>query len=258
MTHYLAELRDGRHIGITGLGDPAGGRLVLFCHPAPGAGGFDPDPPATATAGIRMIALDRPGYGGSETGPESPAPLDAWLKDLDEYLHTVEDVASVIANTDFGPIGVVGWGLGAMYATGLAVRHPELVDRLVLIEPTAPTEARLTAAEFEGAIDARLEALNALDGFLGASDRLGFMLDSARHGEGGMPLDRRVFTDPHWEKSLSSIRVSTLILSSDDSEGAWYQHRIQGARTFGTWSNPTTTIVEAWPEVLSFLTQSAD
>ena len=63
MTHHIVELRDGRHVGVTGLGDPEADRLVLMCHPSPGAGGFDPDPPATSTAGVRIITLDRPGYG---------------------------------------------------------------------------------------------------------------------------------------------------------------------------------------------------
>lgn len=254
MTHHLAELRDGRHIGITGLGDPDAERLVLLCHPTPGAGGFDPDPPATSTAGIRMITLDRPGYGSSDVSPDAPTPLDAWLNDLDEYLQSIEQMARTIADTDFGPIGVVGWGVGAVYATGLAARHPELVTRLALVEPTAPTRDRLRAAESDESIDSRLEDPEALDPYLGAADRMGFMLDSARNGEGGMALDHRVFADPSWVDALDSISARTLILASDGSEGTWYRRRIQGARTFGEWANPATTIVVGWPTVLRFLT----
>jgi pimeloyl-ACP methyl ester carboxylesterase len=254
MTHHLTELRDGRHVGITGLGDPKAKRLVLLCHPTPGAGGFDPDPPATSTAGIRMITLDRPGYGGSDTSPERPAPLEAWLDDLDEYLQTIEQIARTIADTDFGQIGVVGWGVGAVYATGLAVRHPELINRLALVEPTAPTKERLHAAESDEAIDARVEDLDALDDFLGASDRMAFMLDSARRGEGGMQLDRQAMSDADWADSLGSVRARTVIMSSSDSDGSWYRRHVHGAREFGEWSNPATTIVEAWKVVLRFLT----
>jgi len=264
MTHHVVELRDGRQVGVTGLGDPDARRLVLFCHATPGAGGFDPDPIATAEAGIRMITLDRPGYGstaadGLEAGPseasdDAGAPLSIWLTMVDDYLQLVEQVASSIADTEFGKIGVVGWGVGAVYATGLAARHPELVERLALIEPTAPTRARLKAAESDEQLDARVENLDALDPYLGASDRLGFMLESAGHGEHGMQLDHRALSDPHWTEWLSSVTARTLLLSSDDSDGEWYRHRIRGARAFGSWSNPSTTIVEAWPTVLRFLT----
>jgi pimeloyl-ACP methyl ester carboxylesterase len=44
---------------------PADAPVVLLCHSAPGSGSFDPDPAATAAAGVRLIAVDRPGYGGS-------------------------------------------------------------------------------------------------------------------------------------------------------------------------------------------------
>lgn len=254
MTNRLALLRDGRHIGVTGLGDPSGARLVLMCHPSPGAGGFDPDPPATATAGIRVITLDRPGYGASDAPPETDEPLDAWLDDLDEYLQSIENTARSIADTEFGPIGVVGWGVGAVYATGLAARHPELIDRLALIEPTGATRARRRAAASEEPIDARLEDPSALDDYLGASDRMERMLDAVGEAADGMQLDARVLAQPHWTDALSGVEARTVIMSSVDSDGSWYGRRMRGARAFGEWADPATTIVAAWKTVLRFLT----
>jgi pimeloyl-ACP methyl ester carboxylesterase len=254
MTHHVVELRDGRQVGVTGLGDPKADRLVLFCHPSPGAGGFDPDPPATSTSGVRIITLDRPGYGSSDLGADEVSPVDAWLDDVDEYLESIERTARTIADTDFGPIGVVGWGVGAVYAVGLAARHPELVDRVALVEPTGATRARRDAAASGDAVDARLDDPPALDRFAGASDRLELMLASARRGEGGEALDRRALTEKSWADSLTNVSSRTVTISSDDSDPEWYLRRVSTARGFGTWSNAATTIVEAWPVVLRFLT----
>lgn len=257
MAHHLVELRDGRHAGVTGLGDPMGKRLVILCHPSPGAGGFDPDPPTTSTAGIRMIGLDRAGFGASDPAPDSSDPLRTWLDDLDEYLRNVENIAKSVAGTDFGQVGALGWGVGAVYATGLAARHPELVNRLALIEPTGATPARLEAAESGAPLDARLEDVAALHRYPGASDRLREMLDSARGpGAGvdtaGQRLDASVMRQPNGPDALGRVRARTVILSSDQSDGVWYRRRIHRARSFGSWDEPTTTIVAGWTNVLRF------
>jgi len=262
MTHHVIQLRDGRHVGVTGLGDPNGERLVLLCHPSPGAGGFDPDPPATSTSGVRIVALDRPGYGATDPTPDGGSAVESWLDDVDEYLQSIERSAETVADTEFGPIGAVGWGLGAIYAAGLAARHPGLVDRLALVEPTGITRARRAAARSEDAIDARLEDPEALDRFAGASDRLALMLESARRGSGGEELDRRAVAEKGAEKggekggddTLGAVTARTVTISSGDSDAAWYLRRMPKAKDFGTWSNPATTIVEAWPVVLRFLT----
>src|SRR3954449_12040371 len=60
--------RNGRAVAVHDLtpGAPADAPVVLMCHAAPGSGSFDPDPEVTAAAGIRLIEVDRPGYGGSD------------------------------------------------------------------------------------------------------------------------------------------------------------------------------------------------
>ncbi|MBW8871996.1 MAG: alpha/beta fold hydrolase [Leifsonia sp.] len=254
MAHHLVQLRNGRHVGVTGLGDPMGKRLVIMCHPSPGAGGFDPDPPATSTAGIRMIGLDRAGYGASDPAPDSADPLRTWLDDLDEYLRNVENIAKSVAGTDFGAVGVLGWGVGAVYATGLAARHPDLVNRVALIEPTGATPARLQAAESGEPLDARLEDAAALGRYPGASDRLREMLTSAGDDPAGAHLDARVMRQPRWPDGLAKVRARTVILSSDQSDGVWYRRQIHRARSFESWDDPATTIVAGWKNVLRFFT----
>jgi len=60
--------RSGRRIAVHDLTPdaPADAPVVLLCHAAPGSASFDPDPDTTVAAGIRLISVDRPGYGGSE------------------------------------------------------------------------------------------------------------------------------------------------------------------------------------------------
>lgn len=48
-----------------------------------------------------------------------------------------EDTAGVIQNLKLQPTHVVGISMGGMVAQELAIRHPELVDRLVLVSTTA-------------------------------------------------------------------------------------------------------------------------
>ncbi len=256
MTHRIHELRDGRHIGITGLGDPDATRLVLFCHPSPGAGGFDPDPTVSATAGVRIVALDRPGYGASDPVVADSEPTEGWLADLDDYLQSVESTARSVSAVEFGPIGVIGWGTGAIFASALAGRRPGLVERLVLVEPTAPTRQR--RAESSAAIDARLERVERLeknDSYPGAADRMRFMLDDAtRQGDDGRRFDRRALDDASWRSLLGKIDARTLVVTAGPSPDAlWYRWLIRSTHRSSDWSDPTTTIVEAWPEILEWL-----
>lgn len=103
----------------------------MFCHAAPGAGSFDPDPEVTAARGIRLIGVDRPGYGGSD-----PVPDDRWST----VGGAADDIAEVLAALGHRSVGVAGWSAGGRVALALAARHPELVERVVVIATPAPDE----------------------------------------------------------------------------------------------------------------------
>jgi pimeloyl-ACP methyl ester carboxylesterase len=76
--------------------------------------------------GLRVVAYDRAGLGASDPDlAPRPATVDRQLADL----------AAVIAHTGAGPCVVVGHSWGGVLAELLAVRHPELVCGLVLIDP---------------------------------------------------------------------------------------------------------------------------
>src|SRR5215469_10399612 len=66
-------LADGRKLAWAEWGDPRGSPLV-FLHPCPGSRMLCPDQAATEAAGVRLITVDRPGYGRSDPVAEPTVP----------------------------------------------------------------------------------------------------------------------------------------------------------------------------------------
>ena len=111
----LVMVRDGRRVAVRVLADGGADRTVVFCHPAPGAGTLDPDPEATHARGIRLIAVDRPGYGGSD-----PVDGDKWAT-VDPRPTTSQTCSP---DRRDGPVGAAGWSAGGRVALALAARRP--------------------------------------------------------------------------------------------------------------------------------------
>ena len=123
-------LRDGRRVAVDFVG-PERGPAVVLIHPAPGSRRFDPEPDATASAGIRLVTFDRAGYGGSEPLPEGSVPTIAAYAD---------DAAAVLGDLGITEAVVVGWSAGGRIAAALAARHPQLVRTLVIAATPAPDD----------------------------------------------------------------------------------------------------------------------
>jgi pimeloyl-ACP methyl ester carboxylesterase len=142
MANLTYTLRSGRRVGITTLGDADADRIVVFCHAAPGSSVFDPDPDASATRDVHIVALDRPGYGSSDPWPHGTWPsITQAADDIAEYLRSV-----VLAERSLGverprTVGIAGWSAGGRVALAFAARHPELTDRVAIIATPAPNEA---------------------------------------------------------------------------------------------------------------------
>ncbi len=107
-------------------------RTIVFCHGAPGAGIFDPDPVETQARDVTLLAVDRPGYGGSD-----PMPDDEWAS----VGSAADDIGTVLDGLRVRRAGVVGWSAGGRVALALAARRPELVDRVVVAATPAPQDA---------------------------------------------------------------------------------------------------------------------
>lgn len=156
---------------------PADAPVVLMCHAAPGSGLFDPDPAATAAAGVRLLAVDRPGYGGSDRVAE-----DSWA----DVGAAADDAAAVLDALlrDGATAGVAGWSAGGRVALALAARHPELVGRVAVIATPAPDEE---VAWYPEEHRAGIEALRGLP-----ADGAHAALHAAFGPVGEMPDDARL------------------------------------------------------------------
>ncbi|HEX8850646.1 MAG TPA: alpha/beta hydrolase [Gemmatimonadaceae bacterium] len=113
---YFADV-NGQHVfySVHGAGKP----LVLL------HGGINPDcfgsNPAELAKGRRVIAVHLQAHGRS---PDTPRPLRAETM--------ADDVAALIGHLKLGKADVMGYSLGSSVALQTAIRHPDVVDRLVL------------------------------------------------------------------------------------------------------------------------------
>jgi 3-oxoadipate enol-lactonase len=83
---------------------------------------------ASGASGIacEVLRYDQRGHGGS-AAPAGPYTMD----------ELVDDAARLVREWGRGPVAWIGLSMGAMVGQGLAIRHPDLVSRLVLANTTA-------------------------------------------------------------------------------------------------------------------------
>jgi len=95
---------------------------------------------ALARSGFRAIAVDLPGYGESE---QLPRVLDYRASSL------AADLAGLIRALGLPRVHVVGHDWGGTLAYCLAAEHPELVDRLIVINAGHPALLKSALRRFE-------------------------------------------------------------------------------------------------------------
>lgn len=111
---------DGRTVGYAAYG-PATGLAVLDCHGGPGSRLASPAAVEAATAaGIRLVGIDRPGYGLSTPWPGRT--IAGW----------VPDALAVADALGVDRFAVTGSSTGGSYAVALASRAPERVTAVLL------------------------------------------------------------------------------------------------------------------------------
>jgi pimeloyl-ACP methyl ester carboxylesterase len=105
-------LADGRKLAYAEWGEPEGA-TVFFFHGTPHSRLWCPDETVTASSGVRLVTVDRPGIGASDALPRRT--FAAWPGD-------VLELAEALRVNRFG---VVGWSAGGPYAAACAARIPE-------------------------------------------------------------------------------------------------------------------------------------
>ncbi len=188
------------------------GPLVVFCHGLFGQGRNWTHVAKTLAGGHRTLLVDLPDHGRSP-----------WTDRFD-YLAAADAVAALLTADD--PAALVGHSMGGKIAMVLALRHPELVDRLCVVD-VAPVDYQHTE-EFLGYIDAMLGLdLAALESRGGAAEALelavpnprvrAFLLQNLRHEGGGWT----------WQLNLDVLRRDLADI------GGWPEDRLDGAAPYG-------------------------
>lgn len=134
-------------LNVTRLGEQ--GPIIAFCHGLFGQGKNWTQIAKAFSADHRVLLIDMPNHGRSE-----------WTEGF-AYADLADTVATLFTGDD--PVTLVGHSMGGKIAMAVALRHPELVARLVVVDvsPVAYESGR----EFLGYI----ESMRGLD--LGALER---------------------------------------------------------------------------------------
>lgn len=273
---------DGSVITVEAAGEQ-GGRPVLFCHGlADSRLAVRPFGPAARELGLRLVAPDRPGIGGTDR------------RSLHRLVDWVEDAALVLDTLVQGSAGLMGVSGGGPFAAACAARLPGRVRSLTLVCPLGapgwPTRGmapgqRLVlptarhAPAFSGWFLGRLAALGrcspglfhriATSGLPGidryALERPGMReaflagyAEAFRRGSWGVAQDLRMLMRP-WGFELGSITVPTSIHHGDADATVPPQHArllaevIPGAQLRLYPRHGHFSILDAAPDMLATL-----
>ncbi len=123
------ELPDGRVLALDDLGDPSG-LPVVYLHGTPDSRrARHPDDRLADDAGVRLLAVDRPGAGDSDPDPSAtPTSLG-------------RDLAVALDRLDVGACALLGWSSGGLAALAAATVLGERVRAVVLVATLPPAEA---------------------------------------------------------------------------------------------------------------------
>ncbi len=122
------QLTDGRLLAYAQYGN-ARGKPVLFFHGMPGSRFFRPSDEITSRLGVRLITIDRPGYGCSSFSPGRR--IRDWA----------EDVAELADALGIQSFAVAGHSGGGPYVAACAHDLGERVTRAAIVSGAGPVDA---------------------------------------------------------------------------------------------------------------------
>jgi len=195
---------------------PGTGPQVVFLHGLFGQGKNFSGIAKALSPDFRSLLVDLPDHGQSE-----------WTERLD-YTAMADAVAALIRERSGGdPVHVVGHSMGGKTAMQLALRHPDLVDRLVVVD-VSPVETAGTG-EFAHLLDAlagldlagvetRGDADAALTGPIPNPTVRGFLLQNLRKDDTGAWV---------WRANLAMLRRELPAISGFPAwDGAPFDHPV--------------------------------
>lgn len=143
-------LQDGRRLAYAEWGDEAAPPLLFF-HGTPGSRLLFPGVLARSSAPLRVVTVDRPGYGRSD--PLAVRTLLGWA----------DDVAQLADALGLERFTVAGWSGGGPHALACAARLSDRIERAALVSARADHHRIPGGLDELGADERRLVELGAVD-----------------------------------------------------------------------------------------------
>ena len=120
---------DGRRLGYAEYGK-SNGYPVLFFHGAPGSSHLHPDlAKIAAQNNVRLIAVDRPGYGLSDDQPNR------------SFLSFADDINVLTNSLGVKKFSIIGFSAGSPYPIACGYIFPDRVNKIALVSTLAPINA---------------------------------------------------------------------------------------------------------------------
>lgn len=254
-------LPDGRSLAYDDIGD-ATSAPVVYLHGCPDC--RLSRPPAARVDGVRLIAVDRPGYGRSDADP------------LGDELTQADDVVAIADALGIDRFAVLGWSSGGPGALALGVRHPSRISavgvaagqvpmvadhdvwdaidpviamRSETMETMTPDEFAAMVAPLLAPLDATFELmmeavtegkdaayLRDLVSVEGLHEQLALgAIAAVEHGLAGAERDMRAMVSP-WSFELADVVVPVVLWYGTEDHrfkppaGQWLADRIPDAR----------------------------
>jgi pimeloyl-ACP methyl ester carboxylesterase len=287
VTARTVRAADGRALRVYEAGDPNGRPIVVIYGTPSGGTIYAPHADDARARGIRLVAFDRPGYGGSHPRPG---------RSVADVAEDVGAIADALGLDTFGVWGVSGGGPHALACGALLSARVPAVASLAAVAPygvpgldwtegmgednivefNATLEGREAITPYELAHREELaratpddlrtqwaSLLSAEDAAVATADLAAFLLANVNEalapGVDGWVDDDLAFVAP-WGFDVADIGVPVLLLHGEhdrfvpQSHGRWLAERIPGVEARMSAEDGHLTLIEhRVPEVHAWL-----
>jgi pimeloyl-ACP methyl ester carboxylesterase len=188
---FIVTMPDGRSVGAADFGSP-GDTAVIWCHGGPSCR-LEPAyfSATVARLGLRLIGIDRPGYGRSTPWPGRT--IGGW----------VDDALAVADRLGIERFATVGVSTGGAYALALAAESPRVIGTVACCAVTDMrwAEGKASILWKEGVWGAASRAV----ALKNAEEQLGHAQGGDTAGIPLAPSDQQLFADPAWARCWGEV-----------------------------------------------------